>query len=381
MRNNKKNMTQHVCILVSFAPSLLNFRGPLIRKMLALGIKVTALAPDFDKEVRTTLTAWGATCQDIALSRRGLNPIADLATMRQLRSILKDLQPDLLLTYTIKPNIWGAFAAASAGVRSVGSVTGLGYMFSKDASAGLNTRLVQWVGRTLYARAIRHNWRVVFQNTDDLEDFIAAGCLADKGKARLVNGSGVDMEHYAVAPLPDQPVFLMISRLLGEKGVREYAEAALIVKERLPTAEFHLVGFMDDGMDAISQGELDRWIAGGLKYLGPKADVRPCLTDSNIYVLPSYREGTPRSVLEAMAMGRAIITTDAPGCRETVRNAATGFLVPVRDIETLADRMEQLATDKPLRDQMGAASLKYARAKYEVNKVNDHLLDHLELRT
>lgn len=368
----------HVAILVSFAPSLINFRGPLIRSLREQGVKVTVLAPDFDDATRRILEEWGVEFCPVPLSRRGLNPFKDLHTLRVLIRKLRALQPELLLTYTIKPNIWGAFAAARAGVPSVACVTGLGYAFSAKAGS-LRHRAVRAIGQRLYTLATRRNARVVFQNPDDRDDFIATGCLADPTKARMVDGSGIDMGHYARVPLPDAPVFLMISRLLGEKGVREYAEASLALKARHPEVRFLLVGFMDAGLDAVTQKEVDRWTAGGLEYLGPQDDVRPFLAKASVYVLPSYREGTPRSVLEAMAMGRPIITTDAPGCRETVRDTLTGFLVPVRDVAALTEHMSQLATDPALRERMGVAGHALVREKYDANVVNRQMIKHMDL--
>lgn len=367
----------HICIVVSFAPSLINFRGPLIRAAIERGHKVTACAPDFDPETLKAVQALGAEGVEIALSRRGLNLIADLRSKRQLQQLFRKIQPDVVLGFTIKPNVWASFAAAAEGLPSLSCVTGLGYAFSKEPGRSLAAKLAQRVARSLYKAAAHKNSLVIFQNPDDRDDFIAAGCLPDLGKTRLVNGSGVDLSHYAVTPLPAEPVFLMISRLLGEKGVREYAQAAIGLKTKMPEARFLLVGYMDPGLDGIAQGEVDHWTASGVEFVGPQSDVRPWITGSSIYVLPSYREGTPRSVLEAMAMGRPVITTDAPGCRETVEDGVNGYLVPVRDITTLQDRMTHLAQNSTLRQQMGAAGLSRAQEKYDVNKVNAAMLDLL----
>jgi len=368
----------HVAIFVSYAPSLLNFRGPLIRTLRASGATVTALAPDFDDATRQTLGEWDVKCHQVPLSRRGLNPLEDLQTLRAMAVKLRALRPDLLLTYTIKPNIWGAFAAERAGVPSIACVTGLGYAFSAEGGS-LRERAVRAMGRRLYARATRRNARVIFQNSNDRDDFIAAGCLADIEKARIVNGSGVDMDHYARVPLPDAPVFLMISRLLGEKGVREYAEASIALKALHPEARCLLAGFMDAGLDAIAQDEVNHWTTEGLEYLGPQDDVRPVLAEASVYVLPSYREGTPRSVLEAMAMGRPVITTDAPGCRETVHDLKTGFLVPVRDAGAVVNRMSLLAADAALRERMGTEGYHLAREKYDAVVVNRRMMEHMDL--
>ncbi len=368
-----------ILLIGSFAESLVNFRGVLIEYMIAAGHKVIAAAPDISKQTRATLEAFGAIVEDTPLARTGMNPLADVAYLRTLRTLIRRVRPDIVLTYTIKPNIWGAFAASSIGVRSVAMVTGLGYAFT--GKGGTVQQLVRRLATFLYRQASNRNSLVIFQNPDDCRDFIDAGCLGDAGKVRMVNGSGVDTDHYQVAPLPPEPVFLMISRLLGNKGVREYGEAVVAVKRTHPHARFLLVGFMDEGPDGIKQSELDRWIAGGLEYLGPKSDVRPSIAEASVYVLPSYREGTPRSVLEAMSMGRAIITSDAPGCRETTIDGENGFLVPVKDPAALAARMRLLIDNVDLRAVMGQKSREIAVGKYDVHAVNQTLMRHLGLVT
>jgi glycosyltransferase involved in cell wall biosynthesis len=195
----------------------------------------------------------------------------------------------------------------------------------------------------------------------------------------IVNGSGVDLAQYSPVPLPDAPVFFSAARLLRSKGLEEYAEAALEVRQVYPEAKFLLAGMLDTGPDAISRDELDRWIAGGIEYLGLLEDVRPALARASVFVLPSWREGTPRAVLEAMAMGRPIITTDAPGCRETTRSGYNGLLVPVRDSAGLAAAMMSLAGDRERRAAMGKASRIIAENKYSVTSVNRDLIEKLGL--
>ena len=191
----------------------------------------------------------------------------------------------------------------------------------------------------------------------------------------VVNGSGIDLAEYAVAPVPAAPRFLLIARLLGDKGVREYAEAARRLRRQHPQARFSLVGWIDDSPDAIAQRELDGWVAeGALEFLGRLADVRPAIAAASVYVLPSYHEGTPRTVLEAMAMGRAIITTDAPGCRETVMEGNNGLLIPVRSVPALVEAMERFIAEPGLAERMGRRSRQVAEAKYDVRKVNAVML-------
>ena len=368
-----------VLLIGSFAPSLINFRGPLIEALVAHGHEVHAAAPDIDDKTRAALAVLGAKAHETALDRQGRGIRADLAYLRKLKALIREIGPDLVLTYTIKPNIWGAFAAASAGVRSAAMVTGLGIAFTDTGRAGLASRLMRLLVKKLYRRATGRNWRVIFQNPDDRDDFVAAGCLADPQKIRMVNGSGVDLDHFAPAPMPESADFLMISRVLGAKGVREYAAAAIEVLRSHPNARFRLVGYFDQGPDAVDPAEMENWTAGGLEFLGPSDDVRPHLAACRFYVLPSWREGTPRSVLEAMATGRPVLTTDAPGCRETVIDGRNGFLVPVRDAAALADKMRYLIDNPDAATRMGAESLSLVREKYDVHKVNADLIRHLEL--
>ncbi|MEP6868611.1 MAG: glycosyltransferase family 4 protein [Novosphingobium sp.] len=366
-----------ILVNASYAPSLVNFRGPLIAAMVAAGHRVHASAPDLVGDAADRVRRLGAVPHNVPLSRAGLNPVADLGYYRAMRRLVRETHADLVMGYTIKPCIWGSLAAQAEGVESASLITGLGFAFIPGK--GLVRQLVGRASRWLYARATAGNRVVIFQNPDDRQDFIAARALADAGKARLVNGSGVDMVHFTPAPLPETPRFLMISRLLGNKGVREYGAAAALLLREGVQAHFALAGFFDEGQDGIAPAELEQWRAAGLDYLGPLEDVRPALADCSVYVLPSYREGTPRTVLEAMATGRAVITTDAPGCRETVRDGVTGLLVPVRDVEATAAAMHRLALDAEARRSMGAAGLAYCAEKYAVERVNAAMLEHLGL--
>ena len=361
----------------SFAPSLILFRGNLIRDLIARGHEVHCSAPDIDSEVMKQLQAIGAVAHCVALNRTGVGAIADLQYFWDLFRLIKRIKPDLVVGYTIKPNIWGSIAAKLNGISSASMVTGLGYTFI--TKAGWKRRLIGSISHKLYRLATGCNKVVIFQNPDDRDDFVAARCLTDPTKARLVNGSGVDTEHYPLANLPDRPVFLMIARLLGNKGTREYAAAATsLINEGLGW-QFQLAGFLDEGPDCVSAEELRQWIDGGIEFLGELKDIRPAMRSASVYVLPSYREGTPRSVLEAMSMGRPVITSDAPGCRETVKHGVNGFLVPVQDVKLLIAAMKALGDSSNLRSSFGIAGRQMAEEKYAVGRVNSLLMDHFEL--
>jgi glycosyltransferase involved in cell wall biosynthesis len=346
--------------------------------MISAGHEVHVTAPDIGSATAAELEGLGARVHEVRLERTGLSPAADLRYASEIRRLIRATRADLVVSYTIKPNIWASLAARSAGVASVSMITGLGYAFI--AGGGLKRKLVALASRLLYRAAAACNQLVIFQNPDDRDDFIAAGCLADAAKARMVNGSGVDTDWYAPAPLPDRPVFLMISRLLINKGCREYGEAASDIMARRPDCRFLLGGFLDEGPDGVDAHELETWQRNGVEFLGKLDDVRPAITEASIFVLPSYREGTPRSVLEAMSMARPIITTDVPGCRETVVDGENGFLIQSRSAGALAEAMEKLIDDPALRAKMGARSRALCEEKYDVREVNAMMLQHLSLQ-
>lgn len=370
-------MPQRLLINGSFAPSVVNFRGSLVRDLIAAGHTVHASVPDVSADQRAAIEALGARVHEVPLQRAGICLFADLGYYRSLRRLIRETAPDLVVGYTIKPNIWGSLAAHAEGVPSASMVTGLGFTFVQRDT--LTKQAISGISRALYRRATAANRVVVFQNPDDCDDFIAARCLADRGKARLVNGSGVDLAQFARAPLPEAPVFLMMSRLLASKGVREYAQAAMAVLAKRHDCRFLLAGNLDDTPDCIAPAELEQWQKAGIEYLGWTDDVPAAMRRASVYVLPSYREGTPRTVLEAAAMGRPAIVTDVPGCRETIAEGQTGLLVPVRDASAVAAAMEKLAGDAAMRHRMGAAARTFCERKFAVDKVNRMLIGHLEL--
>jgi len=260
----------------------------------------------------------------------------------------------------------------------VAMITGLGYAFTPPASPSLKHKIINRAASLMYRLGLKLCHRVLFQNPDDRALFVEMG-LARAEQSEVTAGSGIDLEQFKPTPSPDGKSFLMVARLLGSKGVREYAAAALALKRRWPEADMRLAGWIDPGPDAVTQSELDAWIDAGLIYLGRLEDVRPALTNAAVFVLPSFREGTPRSVLEALATGRAVITTDAPGCRETVEDGVNGFLVEPRDVDSLVEAMERFMMDPDLAATMGARSLELVRRNYDVRRVNDQVIAALSL--
>lgn len=366
-----------VAVLGSLPESLINFRGPMLKAMVAAGHEVHALSPVATPTVIAALKAMGVRHHVVPLARTGLNPLHDLRSLLALVGLFRRLRPDCLLAYTIKPVIYGGLAARLVGVRFYAMITGLGYTFAGLSPKG---RLVGTVARVLYRLALSGSERVFFQNQDNLDVFLAHGLLRGPGQARLIAGSGVDLAHYAQLPLPAAPIFLMIARLLGDKGVREYVDAARRVRAHAPMARFRLAGWIDDNPAAIARSELDNWIGeGAIEYLGHLEDVRPAMAEASVYCLPSYHEGMPRTVLEALSMGRPVITTDVPGCRETVRPGENGFLVPAGDAVALAQAMECFISHKELASRMGAASRRLAERRFDVDLVNRVILDTMGL--
>lgn len=365
-----------VMVIGGYSPSLLNFRGALLQSMVEAGHQVVACGPEDDAGVRQGLKSMGVEFQSIPVQRAGIGPVADLRTWRTIGAKYRALQPDIVLAYTAKPVIYSCLARLLCRKPKVYSlITGLGYGFGEDSPRQ------RWVGRlvkALYRAAMRFSSGVVFQNPDDLAVFRQQRLLPEGLPARVVNGSGVDLAHFRPHPLPDEPRFLLIARLLVEKGVREYVAAARVVKQTYPDAVFELAGPLDSNPGSVSKSELQAWVDEGLLvYSGELQDVRPALARCSVFVLPSYyREGTPRTLLEAMATGRPIITTDAPGCRETVEHGVNGLLVPPRDAGALAEAMIQMieAPDEEVQ-RMADASLAMAREKFDVHKVNQQMLE------
>lgn len=369
-----------VVVIGSLAESLVNFRGPLFKAMVKRGHHVIACAPEISWEISETLGEMGVTCQTIYLNRTSLNLLKDLNTLFSLIRLFRKLKPDVVLNYTIKPVIYGSIAAKINRVPQIFSmIEGLGYAFT-DTEAEFKRICLQRGLVGLYTLSVRMNTAILFSNPDDWALFVQKKMLSSPEQGVVHNGMGVDLDYYAPTPFPEKLSFLLIARLLKDKGLREYANAARIIKQRYPDITFRLVGWLDENPASISQQELDAWIHEGvIEYLGKLSDVRPAIAASSVYVLPSYREGTPRTVLEAMAMGRPIITTDAPGCRETVKNGENGFLIPVKDVSALVAAMERFIQSPELIESMGKASRKIAVEKYDVHKVNAVILEAMGL--
>ncbi len=357
-----------IVVLSGYAESLLNFRGHLLREFVRLGHRVIACAPSAGADLIGRIEALGVTFRSVRIERAGLTSLADLKFLFSFWSFLRRERVDLLFSYTVKPVIYGSLAGRLAGVNEVYSlITGLGYSFT---SKSWGQWLLGCVVTLLYRVALARNRTVFFQNTDDLEVFRHYRIVRER--VVVVNGSGVDLAHFHKAsPVVEPLSFLLVGRLLRDKGVVEFVDAARSLKARYPNVIFRLLGPFDENPSSIRADAVNEWrTEGSVDYLGAAEDVRPFLISASVCVLPSYREGTPRSVLEAMAMCRPIVTTDVPGCRETVRDGWNGFLVPARQVEPLARAMERFILHPDLIPPMGGRSRQLAEDKFDVHEVN-----------
>lgn len=386
-----------IVVVAGYAPSLVNFRGPLLAALVARGHEVIALAPPEGGTAPATEAAlhrMGVSLLRYPLDRGGMDPRKDLRTLLALRGHFEALRPGLVLPYTIKPVIYGSLAARWAKVPAVASlVTGLGYGFGGLSDTGLpgttqtlSRRLLTELVVRLYAKALEQNRVVFFQNPDDRALFERLGILRPGQRTVVVGGSGVDLRHFAPAPpvlahaQTGAPIFLCIARLLWAKGVGVYVEACRLLKRKHPQAVCRLLGPLDDVPDAVPLETVQRWRADRVvEILDPVDDVRPHLAAASVFVLPSFREGTPRSVLEAMAMARPVVTTDVPGCRHTVEDGVTGLLAPPFEPGALMRAMERFIEDPALIAQMGAAGRRLAEEKFGADRVAADMLDALPL--
>lgn len=348
-----------VVVAANSSWNILNFRTGLIRALTAAGYEPVVIAPyDSSSEARRR----GLDVEWIAvdLERSGLNPFSDLALILKYRKILSRLKPAAFLGFTIKPNIYGSIAAHSLGIPTIANISGLGTAFIRQGP-------LLAVVSMLYRLALKRAGTVFFQNPDDRALFVDRG-LVQQDKAKLLPGSGVDLQQFASVALPQGPVtFLFIGRILGDKGVRELAEAARDLSREHLDIRVHLLGPIDEGnRTSIPRTELESWVRDGvIEYLGAADDVRPFIAKATAVVLPSYREGLPRSLLEAGAMGRPLIATDVPGCRDVVHDGVNGFLCAVRDPASLEQCMRRFAAlTVEERAAMGSQSRRKIETKF-----------------
>lgn len=363
-----------VIVMGSLAESLVVFRGSLIGEMVKRGHKVFACAPNASETIKHELSQIGAEYHNVTLERTGLNPYRDLIGLVSIIKLVRKLKPDVFLGYTPKPIIYGSIASRICKVPRIFSmIEGLGYTFFND---GFKVAVVGLIINKLFWLSLKFNQKIFFLNSDNLKMLVQKGVLGKSVPAVVLNGIGVDLTKFAQVELPTKISFLMIARLLRDKGVSEYIHAAQIIKNKHPETLFRFIGWHDENNpNAISEHDRNLLKSShDIQYIDRLDDVRPVMAETSVYVLPSYHEGVPVTVMEAMAMGRPIITTDAPGCRETVVDGENGFLIPVRNVEALVAALEHFVRHSNDVQKMGESSRRIAERKFDTNKINAKLL-------
>jgi glycosyltransferase involved in cell wall biosynthesis len=369
-------------LVASEAASIIVFRGDLICAVLARGHRVVCFSSAADESVEPTLTKWGAEVENLPLDRTGLDPLADLRYIVQLWRRLRRLRADVVMGYTPKPSIYATIAAWLARApRRVPLVTGLGFAFVETDTR--TAAFVQRVARLLYWVAFRCATNAIFQNSENHARLEGLGLVPGGLPVTVVKGSGIALERFPQVPVPPFGgglVFVLVGRLIRAKGMLEYAQAARRLKQDHPSTRFVIVGWPEKGQAALTIQE-QTTVRDSVEVIGPLTveEVRGVLESAHVFVLPSYGEGMPRSTLEALAVGRAIVSTQVSGCRETVEEGVNGFLVPARDAQALERAMRQFLDDPSLALRMGPESRRIAERDFDVHRVNEHMIHALGL--
>ena len=367
-----------MAVLSSHTPSLFWFRMDMMKEFLRRGHIVVAIGNEKENEWSEKFKNEGIRYVSADIERNGTNPLKDIKTYRDIKRILKEERPDKIFTYQAKTVIYGGVSAHSLGIEEVYPlIAGVGSVF---LSGGIKAKIIRTIMKAEYRMGMKHSKKVFFQNADDVETF-AKNKIVSRDRIVMLHGSGVNLDRFAPLPLPASPDFLYIGRLIKDKGIYEYLQAAEIVKKRFPKVRFMLVGPYDTNPSALKPEELQPYLDSEIvEYFGEQSDVRPYLAQCGIFVLPSYREGTPKTVLEAMASERAVITTDSPGCKETVVDGENGYLVPVKNVDLLAERMIDLIEHPKTVALMAKNGRRMAEETFDVKKVNCTICNAMELK-
>lgn len=380
MKLNKK-----IILIGTVASSFYGFRADLIRTLLKKDHQVYAFTSEYTDSDLKKIESLGAIPMTYELNRGGLNPLSDIIATYRLSKKIREIKPDLVFSYFSKPVVFGTIAAKLAKVpKIIGMLEGLGYTFTQQPE-GLSKKieLIKNIQILLYKFALPHLDKLIFLNPDDPKDLIDQYAINVR-KVEILGGIGLNLKEYPYQPVSNiqQPInFLFIGRLLKEKGIHDFLNAAKIVKEKYPETQFIVLGAIDPhNLGALKQSELDELISSNIiDYPGHVDNVKDWIAKSHVFVLPSYREGVPRSTQEAMAIGRAVITTDVPGCRETVEHGVNGFIVAKWNPEALAEKMIYFIEQPEQIEKMGYESYKIAQEKFDAEKVNQRLLNILGL--
>jgi glycosyltransferase involved in cell wall biosynthesis len=366
-----------ICFIANSGFTIVNFRSELIKILIENGCNVTVICPSecelmVDRDLNLELEDLGVEYIPVEFNRNSVNPISEIYFLMSFYFILRKMRPDVVLNYTIKPTIYGSIAAKLSGVKCIlSNITGLGYIFTANT---FKSRVLLSIVKLQYKIALRCNSLVFFQNPDD-EALFRSLALINGVKTKVINGSGIDTDKF-VRQSHNQKLFsfIFVGRLLRDKGVNEFIQAAELLKKKYPDAIFTLLGPIDDNPSSLSKHDLERFMSSGVvSYLPLRSNVRDVLEEYEVFVLPSYREGTPRSTLEAMSMSMPVITTNVPGCRETVISGSNGFLVEAKNVNDLAAAMEKFIVNRHLVRLFGDASRVLVCNRYDVIKVNESI--------
>lgn len=367
---------KRIILIASDSGSLISFRGDFIKSLVTNNFEVFAAAPNFKEKNRLQIKELGAVPIEINLQRTGFNLFNDFKSIYELKSIITKNNINLVFPYTVKPVIYGSIAANICKVPVVSLITGLGYAFS---GRSIKTKALQRFIEMLYKLSITKNKVIIFQNKDDYQLFLDRKVISKNQKVDFVSGSGVNLKKFRFKEKigTDTVSFLLIARLIEEKGIALYIKAAKILKLKYPKVEFHLIGATETSPSAIDIDELNKFHKEGIiVFHGKQTNIEAHLHQRDIFVLPSYyREGLPRTTLEACACGNPIITTDSVGCRESVREGENGFLIEPRNLDALIKTMEYFITHPEKIREMGLNSRKYAEERFDVNIINNDLMN------
>lgn len=366
-----------IMILSSHTPSLFWFRMDLMLDFQKRGYTVLAVGNEPASHWADKFKEYNIEYKQVFVKRNGLNPFVDIKTYKEIKTLIKKEKPDKTFIYQAKTIIYGCLAANANGLNeNYALIAGLGSIFR---GYGIKNKIIKHIMIAEYKAACKHCRSVFFQNNDDKQIFLDAKIIPDN-KARIINGSGVNLEKFQPTPLPEKTAFLFIGRLIKDKGICEYLEACEKIKQIYPFTRCMLVGPYDSNPSALKQEELNYYINKGIiEYFGEQDDVRPFINQCSAFVLPSYFEGTPKTVLEAMAVGRPIITTDAPGCRETVIDEKNGYLIPIKNSDVIVEKMIFFINNEEQQAEMGKMSLKIAKEKFDVKTVNLKIMEIMGL--
>ncbi len=367
-----------ICVITAATWTVRKFRIDMIDEFVRRCCDVVVLGDEGEADWNGYFADHGVRYRSYFVTRNGMNPAGDLKTLKSLKRILQEERPDKVFTYQIKPNIYGGIAAHATGIADIYMMMGgIGSIF---LAKGMKQTALRRVVSLEYRCAMRYAKRIFFQNHEDANVFVGLG-ITSQEKVVYTSGSGVNTGMFAPTPLPESPSFIFIGRAIRDKGAVEYLLASRALKRQHPEATCHFVGGVDSNPSSLRMEDIEPFIGdGSIVWHGWQDDVRPYISKASVFVLPSYREGTPKAALEAMAMGRAIVTTDAPGCREVVRRGVNGLLVAPGDADCLTAAMSTLADDPQLVKNMGTASRAIAESKFDVKAVNAVICETMGIR-